>query len=232
MALALGSLSVAAGLGPGCRRPESGQTQQTEQDSQIVALARLRQARESTLAVMDVPQLARELEQESRTGVEPFNSMPLRTLVARGRDVGAALRSLLTTPDRSSFLGLLALRRVDSTQYQAMEGRFRVAVLVDALQRATTFNAWGLPHLKWEEAAQALIGEGREAQAALRPLLEDCREAPMWGSEEVLESRRYGYRLCDYAWALMVSARGEQLSVPESPAERDRLISQVRAQRQ
>jgi hypothetical protein len=48
----------------------------------------------------------------------------------------------------------------------------------------------------------------------------------MWGSEEVLESQRYGYRLCDYAWALIVAARGEQLTVPLTPQARDRLIRQ------
>lgn len=229
MALALGSWPFLAGVGQACRRQaEVEQAQVPEQAAQIEELARLRQARESTLAVMTVPQLAQELEQESRRGVEPFNSMPFRTLVGREPAAAQALRGLLVSPDRSSFLGLLAVRRMDSTQYRAVDQRFRIAVLIDALQGATYFNAWGLPHLSWEEAAQALIDEGQAAEPALRPLLEDCRPAPMWGSEEVLESQRYGYRLCDYAWALIVSARGEQLEVPEDPTERDRLIGELR----
>jgi hypothetical protein len=52
----------------------------------------------------------------------------------------------------------------------------------------------------------------------------------MWGSEEVVESQRYGYRVCDYAWALLKAIRGEKVEVPTDPKERDRMIAELAKQ--
>jgi hypothetical protein len=85
------------------------------------------------------------------------------------------------------------------------------------------FNTWGLPHIKWEEAAQAIIDEGSAAEKALVPLLTDKRDAPVWGGEDFAEYQRYRYRVCDYAWAMLNEIRGQKIPIPQDPAERDRL---------
>jgi hypothetical protein len=193
----------------------------------VEALDAKRQAREKELAAMDVPQLVEELQQESERGVEPFNSMPFDEIVTRGREAAPELFKLLEAPDRRSILGLLALRQIDKDLYGELDPAFRVEVLVDTLRTSQTFNIWGLPHLYWEDAARALIGEGRQALDALRPLLEDHRPAPMWGSEEVLESQAYSYRVSDYAWAISMSILGEEVRIPMSPEERDKLIGEM-----
>jgi hypothetical protein len=226
-AVALPILSLAAGLvacRPAGQAAVQGGAAQQQQSAQLEALTRKRQARESTFQQMNTQQLAQELAADSKRGVEPFNSLPYRLLLTRGSAAAGALKESLTGADHTSFLGLLALRAVDSAQYRDLPAAFRIGVLVDALKTARTFNAWGLPHLTWEDAAKALIAEGRPAEPALRPLLKDCRPAPMWGSEEVMESARYKYRLCDYAWALMLASRGETVSIPMEPEARDRLI--------
>ena len=85
----------------------------------------------------------------------------------------------------------------------------------------------GLHHLYWEEPAKAIIAEGQAAIGPLKALLGDQRAAPMWGSEEAAEYEAYRYRVCDYAWALLVSIRGEKLAVPTDPSARDKLISEM-----
>jgi len=229
MSLALLLLVLAGSAGSAACRQASQQAQspqEKQQRAQLDDLTRRREVRESTFSRMNTQQLAQELTADSKRGVEPFNSLPFRLVVARGPVAAADLRASLTAPDRTSFLALLALRQVDTARYRDMMPAFRIGVLVNALDSARTFNAWGLPHLYWEAAGRALIAEGRAGAQALRPLLKDCRPAPMWGSEEVLESQRYEYRLCDYAWALTLAARGEKVTVPLTPQARDRLIQQ------
>ena len=113
---------------------------------------------------------------------------------------------------------------MDQSIYRELDSAFRINVLVDALQNSENFNTWGLPHLYWEEAAQAIIDEGEVAEKPLRLLLDDLRPAPMWGQEEVVEYRAYDYRVRDYAWALILAIRGETLEIPTDPAQRDELI--------
>lgn len=210
-----------------CNRQQAGSDvpQRDEREQQVAALAQKRETHARELAAMDITRLAQELQAESIRGLEPFNSMSYSEAVRRGRDAAGQLAPLLRDSTRNSFLGLLAVRAADSTRYASLTPAFRVSVLVDALRNARTFNAWGLPHSYWEDAAKALIAEGRAADAALRPLLDDTRPAPVWGSEEVVESQRYGYRVRDYAWGILRAIRGEQGEIPTNPAARDSLIA-------
>lgn len=78
--------------------------------------------------------------------------------------------------------------------------------------------------MAWEEAGKALIEEGPSVQSALAGLLDDKREALVWGSEGATEASKYRYRVCDYAWALLNEIRRTPVPIPQDPAERDRLI--------
>jgi hypothetical protein len=119
---------------------------------------------------------------------------------------------------------------MDRGIYQEMKADFRIAVLVDALRNSQFFNTWGLPHLYWEDAAQALIEEGEAATPALMKLLDDLRPAPMWGQEEVVEYEAYKYRIRDYAWAIIMAISGEKIDIPQDPDERDELIRKTLGQ--
>lgn len=232
-AISLVMALVAVTLLPvGCQQVGKTEAERELDDriEQLEELAEKRQAREKELAAMEVPQLVRELRNESERGVEPFNSMPYRELTSRGRKAAPELKTLLRDANRTSFLGLLALRQMDPTLYRELEPPFRVSVLIDALRTSDYFNAWGLPHLYWEDAAQAVIDEGQAARDLLKALLDDRRPAPMWGSEEVLEYQKYSYRVRDYAWALLKAIQGEEVEIPTDPKMRDNLISELERQ--
>jgi hypothetical protein len=191
----------------------------------VEALEAKRVAVETEYKAMKPTELVERLEADSRQGVEPFNSLAYRELVARGPQVGQELSASLRTPDRSALLTLLTLRRVNEDLYRAVDPKLSVEILVDALRTSEYFNAWGLPHLYWEDAAQAIVEQGPTAVGPLKALLRDKRDAPMWGSEEVIEYETYGYRVCDYAWALVMEIRDEKREIPVDPLARDALIS-------
>jgi len=216
--------------GRAVQREENGEKKPKPMSTaQLEELAKKRQARTQILEQMNVGGLARELRKESDRGIEPFNSMTYRELVSR-KEAGSELKSMLKDSDRSSLLGLLALRGVNLRQYNSLKPLFRISVLVDSLKSSKYFNTWGIPHMYWEDAAEALITEGAEARKPLRSLLDDRRRAPLWGSEEVLASREYGYRVCDYAWAMLTVIDGKELKVPRDPKVRDKLITEMKSE--
>lgn len=216
----------------GANTTKAGQEKETEKifDERLKQLKELQTKRENRikqLKAMDVGQLAHELATESEKGVEPFNSLPFAEIVSRGEGVGSMLKPLLTQANRNSLLGLLALRKVSPTQYQSLDPALRVAVLTDALSNSKYFNTWGLPHLYWEDAAKAIVAEGKAAEQSLSALLRNTRDAPMWGSDEVREYQRYKYRICDYAWTILNEISGKRVEIPMNPAERDKLIAEA-----
>ena len=224
----------AVGLVTGCPRPSGQATGSNEKHpekpeivvkrSAVLAEAQnKREARVKELKAMDVPRLARELEAESQTRLEFFNSLAYAEMVARGKDAAGTLALLISRTDRASLFGLLALRQIGPEQYRELKAELRVGILVDALKRSEYFNTWGLPHLRWTEAAKAIIAEGRAAEIPLTALLTDKRAAPVWGGEEYVEYQRYKYRVCDYAWALLNEITGRKVAIPEDPTARDRL---------
>lgn len=223
--------ALIAALSCGQASKSQGDRKLDERTRQLEQFAAKRQAREKELASMNVTQLAQELRRESERGVEPFNSTAYKQLVSRGSQAAAELKTQLKEPNRSSFLGLLVLRQIDAGHYRELLPEVRVGTLVDALKSATYFNSWGLPHQYWEEAAKALIAEGEAARKPLMALLNDRRRAPMWGSEEVFESNRYGYRVCDYAWALLTAIGGQKVEIPAEPQARDKLIAEMARRR-
>jgi hypothetical protein len=63
------------------------------------------------------------------------------------------LAAAVKAANRSSFLTLMALRKVGKEAYGTVDGKLKVAILVDALRTSKYFNTWGLPYLYWEDAA-------------------------------------------------------------------------------
>jgi hypothetical protein len=186
-----------------------------------------RRAIEAQYRAMKVPELVRRLEDDAEKGVEPFNSLAYREAVSRGQKVGKELATSIKTPSRTSFLTLMAVRKVDPETYRTIGAGTRVRILVDALGTSPYFNSWGLPHLYWEDPAKAMIELGNNAVEPLKALLRDKRAAPVWGSEEVMEYQKYKYRVCDYAWALLMEIRSKKSEIPTDPAVRDQQITRI-----
>jgi hypothetical protein len=176
------------------------------------------------LAEASVRDLVERMDAESKQEREPFNSLGYREIRRRGREVGAELAREIQRQDRPSFIGILALRAVNRSGYGSLDRDMVVDVLVDRLRTNRYFNAWGLPHLYWEEAGDAVVEREQAAVEPLRDLLDDDRRAPVYGSEEKFESDRYKYRVKDYAFALLRRIEGDEEKLPTSPRERDRLM--------
>jgi hypothetical protein len=214
-------------LGCGRQKDHGPSGMPPEKAAELRALQEKRENRQKQLHSMDVKQLVQELTSDSNKGREPFNSSAYREMVSRGEGVAVELKQSLTRADRSSLLGLLALRRVSSTQYHSLETSFRVNTLTSSLESSQYFNTWGIPNLYWEDAAKALIEEGSAAEPALLKLLRDKRPAPVFGSEGATVDAQFHYRVCDYAWALLNEIRHQKVELPADPAERDRLIEKT-----
>lgn len=230
--IALAALAVAA-IGvvlsvEGCqqRSERTNSTAVTEKLKDLNSLQEKRMSYEKQLKGMSVTQLAAEMSSDSEKGREQFNSAAYRETVSRGKQAASEIKAQLKRTDRSSLLGLLAVRQMDTEQYRSLAPAFRVSVLIDALKTSKYFNIWGVPGLYWEDAAKATIEEGEAAAPSLTALLRDTRPAPVFGSEGAAINRQYHYRVCDYAWALLNEARHKKVEMPADPKERDRMIDQ------
>lgn len=224
VALLVLAVTVACAKQPGAG--VSG-TAPSDEIKQLQTFQMERENYEKQLRSMDVKQLAAILASDSQKGREPFNSAAYREMITRGEGAAVELAPLLTHPDRSSLLGLIALRKLSAKQYKALNPEFRVSVLVGSLANSQFFNTWGVPNLYWEDAARAIVEEGNAAAEPLIRLLRDTRAAPVWGSEEAALNAQYHYRVCDYALALLNEIRNVKTPLPADIKSRDRLIEQV-----
>lgn len=222
------SLSLA-----GCDRTRADRSQNSAPPAKIKPMAdkvEAGQARQKAVLAefktMQIPQLAQKLEADSLKSIEPFNSLAFREVVSRGPLAAREVASFVKNPDRSSFLTLVAVRKLNKEVYASISDKTRAAILVDALRNSKSFNAWGLPHLYWEDSAKAVVELQRAAVDPLRSLLSDKRAAPVWGGEEYQEYQAYKYRVNDYAWALLLAIQNKKIEIPKDPAARDKLISE------
>lgn len=179
--------------------------------------------------MQQVDSLTHRLEIESYRGTEYFNSQAYESLVnvPRLQADASPLAARIIEPNRRYLLTLLALRKISVNTYrEQLDTDLKTGILVDALNQAVYFNAWGLPHLYSEaesrpEPVQAIIDLGRPALNRLRPLLSQKRKAPRWGSEEDARDGEHEYRVADYAIALIHAIEGKPFP---NRAERDNMI--------
>jgi hypothetical protein len=97
------------------RKPNDRTPAVVQQGDSVAAQAQMRrlQRRTEQLKKLTVPELARALADDSLKGREPFNSLTFSEALRR-KDAPNYLQDLsdsLVARDRSSLLGLLALRR-------------------------------------------------------------------------------------------------------------------------
>lgn len=194
-------------------------------DTIIQDAARKKEMYQKELESMNTEQLAKQLTIESDRGLETFNSLAYAEAVSRGKDTAGQLVKQVTATNKSSLLSVLAIKKVDSAVYYKLEPSLRLRVLLDALKTARFYNEFGLPHVKWEEAAQAIISEGRNITDSLEMLLQNINPAPVWGSEDYAEYKLYQYRVCDYAWALLMTIQKQSFTIPQDQKERDKMIT-------
>jgi hypothetical protein len=229
--------TVALALGSGCAKQAStgagagNPSADADHAQQLQALETKRENYEKQIKGMDATQLAATLATDSQKGREPFNSTAYREMITRGDTGATTLKPLLTHEDRSSLLGLLALRQLSPAQYHSLSPGFRVNVLVGSLGDSKFFNTWGVPNFYWNDAAKAIVDEGNAAVEPLVRLLKDTRPAPVFGSEGAAVNAQFHFRVCDYALALLNEIRNQKAALPADVAARDKLIAESAAKK-
>lgn len=182
---------------------------------------------------MQESELESQLQQDAERRVPPFGAESVRT----ARRLGAAATSLLLghidASASTAFLALEALREADPEAYNDLSARKRAEIYANNLQNDSRFyNAWGVPGYLLTETAHALIDLGDEAVAALEPLLNDRRPAPLSGSQDATTSSMYGNRVRDYAWVLISEIKDLPYTYSQDPAERDQAIEALQQELQ
>jgi hypothetical protein len=210
----------------GCSAKHEETPLQTQKKAELAEQDRLVAQTEQSYKAMDNAGLLKKLAEQSARKREPFNSLAYRELVTR-KDVDTKQLTTMVNEKRNgdALLPLLLLRQLDAKTYAQLPVEVKASVLTDALQNSKTFNAWGLPNFYLEDASKALLECGKAAYPALRRMLSDTRPAPVYGGKLYMISRRYGFRVCDYALFFLKNQQGQPYYVePAAAADRDALI--------
>jgi hypothetical protein len=134
-------------------------------------------------------------------------------------------------PDHESYHCLFALHRKARRAYAAIPPDKKASVLAAALTHTQFLNDWGVldtTECNDGEAALATIELGSAALPVLRPILEDARPAPLFGSEEATLSSMHRYRRKDFACRAIARILGLPFRFSGDPEERDRMIEEIK----
>lgn len=197
-------------------------------------LETLRIKRDSTLAVinkMELPALMELMNKDSRSR-EHFNSPAYREVVHNRKSEGEALLKIIIDQKMVAYIPLMALRSIDKESYDKTDTLVRLDALADAFRQTAMYNRWGIPHLYWQAPAKSIIELGVDAEEILKSFLSDRSPAGIMGYEEELEIEAYRYRKCDYALAMIMAIRGQNVKeIPKTSEERDKIIEEILAER-
>jgi hypothetical protein len=216
----------------GFNQKTEAQAKKITQEEHLNNINELKLKRDSTLAVikeMPVKSLVMEMDKDAVKHREPFNSPAYREITRNRKSSGDDLLKEIENSRSLSYISILALRKVNKSAYdKIVESKVVCATLLDEFAKTKSYNMWGLPHLYWEDAAKAIIECGKEAESGLKQFLSDKSPAPVWGSETYLEYETYLYRRCDYALAMILAIRGNDIKeIPISPEKRDAIIKEL-----
>ncbi|HEY9046551.1 MAG TPA: hypothetical protein VIN08_11675 [Ohtaekwangia sp.] len=217
------SVLLIAGCKTSTKNPSDQQVQKKQFEVTQDSIDQLVKATEEKFRAMNTEQLISELEQSALKGREPFNSASFREIIKR-KDAAEPLYKSITDSTQKEYFKLMALQKIDKELYTKIKPANGAAILTDALAKSEVFNAWGLPNEYWESSARAIIDYQTAAVKYLERLLDDKRDAPVWGSEEAAIYQQYKFRVCDYALALLYTMKQKRDLLPVSPRERDTLI--------
>jgi hypothetical protein len=146
-----------------------------------------------------------------------------------GEELARAAERIAARPDYTSYHLLLAVRHQAPARYRELSADARAAVFAGALAHLPFLNDWG--HLgdpiPAGTAMEALVETGPAALPFLKPLLDDRRPAPFFGSEDATLSG--GYRRADFAYRAAALILGERPRYSLSEEKRDRAIALLKA---
>ncbi len=183
------------------------------------------------------------LEIQALRGTEYFNSPIYDDLSDTSNTNASKLKARIKEPNQQYLLTLLALRATNRDSFDVVRPTLKTGILIDALNQATYFNAWGIPHRYWtdstfttpapditlDEPVKAIIELDSLAIEPLITLLTQRRSAPRWGPDEGFRGREANeYLVADYALALIRRIQKKPFSTTR--AGRDNLIQEYLGQ--
>lgn len=147
------------------------------------------------------------------------------------KEIKEAVQYITAHPDYTAYHLLFALRRQTDSMYKSIADSIRARILMDALVNLNYLNDWG--YLDKDEsfdgeAARAVLELNRTALPYLIPILDDEREAPLFGTEEATMSSIYKYRRKDFAYRYVSQILGLEPLFASDPKERDEIIESFR----
>jgi hypothetical protein len=169
-----------------------------------------------------------QLVRDSERHMTAMESAALRNLQLSSPEARKFATYAEANPNDAAYHVLIGLRRADGAEYQQVPSQVKAAILCSALASQIHLNDWGYLDPKESrdgEAAQALVELGATAKPSLVGLLNDCRPAPLFGSEEATMSSMYKYRRCDFAYRYLAQIFGSTPVFDPDPAQRDNEIA-------
>src|SRR5262249_42210237 len=114
--------------------------------------------------------------------------------------------------------------------YSQIPASIKATILCARLRRSGTCNEWG-----WlgqaaaydGEPALALMSVGRVALVHLRPILDDHRPIPKWGTRTIA-SMVHKYRCCEFAYRYASLSLGLTPQFDLDPDDRDKEIDKLK----
>ena len=170
------------------------------------------------------------LIEDSKNGLALIESAALAETQLDATSALEARHYVTQSKDATAYHLLFALQTHAPDVYRALPADVRAAVLCGALGQLKWLNDWGYldPSESYDgRAAKALLETGASALLCLRPLLEDLRPAPLFGSEEATMSHMYKYRRADFAYRYISLISGHEPGFEPNPDQRDPSIRQL-----
>jgi len=172
--------------------------------------------------------LIKKLEIES-TGLTPMlRSTVYLEIIAEGVNIVPHLVSSVQDTTVKHYLALMAIAEMDSGALESISEETRIKIYLDALQKGSPHNDWGVAGEYLSGASLDLVRIGKKAIPSLIPLLNDTAVAGIWGSEEATVNEHYQNRVCDFAYYLILHILDRVEPYSEKPAERDKAIDSLK----
>jgi hypothetical protein len=168
-----------------------------------------------------------DLIAESTEGLSLMESKVLGREKLPDDEQKAAVDYILKHPDFTSYHLLFALKDRSEPAFDSIPASTRARVLCSALSNLKYLNDWGHLAVSPKEglAMRALAATGDAALPCLKPLLEDRRPAPFFGSADATVAAQY--RRADFAYHAAARILNEKPVFAADSKDRDHEIARL-----
>lgn len=172
--------------------------------------------------------LIKNLEEDSTALTPMLRSSVYMKVIAVGDSVVPNLVASVTDITITHYLTLMAISEMKPAALQEIPEATRLKIYLDALQKGSPHNDWGLAGRYLSGASLDIVSIGNQAIPLLVPLFNDTAEVGIWGSKEVTINAHYQNRVCDFVYYLILHILDRVEPYPKTPTERDKAIDSLK----